>query len=468
MLSDNVARKFIESFDVDEWEIETDTGWSDIIESKKTIEYEVYKLILEDELFLECADTHIVFDKNMNEIFVKDLKLGDLVSTKYGLKKVISVDATGVYEHMYDISLSDENHRYYTNDILSHNTTATGIYLSHFSVFNEAKAIGILAHKGDMAREVLERTKQCIELLPDFLQPGIVEWNKGNIVLENGCSIGAYASSPDAVRGNSFALIYVDECVAGDTIITIKNNNGDIYSITIGEFFNTIAPLHVLGDKYLMTQDYEVLTKNGFKKFHGVSVKETDAIKINIKGNDLICSKGHKVEVKGKMVRADELPYEYMGIMKLYDLLCVDGGHNYIANNITSHNCAFIENFEETWKAILPVVSSGRKSKIILTSTPNGMNHWYDLWESSLKGTSGFTPFTTTWITVKERLYNGKDLYDDGFEWSTNQIGSSSIEAFKQEHCLTGDTIVNVTINNEILNTNIESLYNMMYGYEVD
>ncbi|QIW87103.1 terminase large subunit [Aeromonas phage Ahp1_CNU-2021] len=199
-------------------------------------------------------------------------------------------------------------------------TTATAIFLTHFVVFNEAKAVGVLAHKGDMAKEVLERTKQSIELLPDFLQPGIVEWNKGNIELENGCSIGAYASSPDAVRGNSFAMIYLDEA-------------------------------------------------------------------------------------------------------------------------------AFIENFDDTWKAILPVISSGRNSKIILTSTPNGINHWYDLWDASLKSDMGFKPYTTTWITVKERLYNRADKYDDGFEWATKQIVSSSIEAFRQEHCCqfmgTSGTLIN-------------------------
>ncbi|UYD60188.1 terminase large subunit [Aeromonas phage avDM12-TAAL] len=199
-------------------------------------------------------------------------------------------------------------------------TTATAIFLTHFVVFNEAKAVGVLAHKGDMSKEVLERTKQSIELLPDFLQPGIVEWNKGNIELENGCSIGAYASSPDAVRGNSFALIYVDEC-------------------------------------------------------------------------------------------------------------------------------AFIEGFEDTWKAILPVISSGRQSRIILTSTPNGINHWYDLWEVSLKSDKGFKPYTTTWITVKERLYDGSDAYDDGFEWASKQINSSSVEAFQQEHLCrfmgTSGTLIN-------------------------
>lgn len=186
-------------------------------------------------------------------------------------------------------------------------TTATAIFLAHFVCFNNAKAVGILAHKGSMSVEVLERTKQCIELLPDFLQPGIVEWNKGNITLDNGSSIGAYASSPDAVRGNSFALIYWDEV-------------------------------------------------------------------------------------------------------------------------------AFVSAFKDTWLAVQPVISSGRHSKIIMTTTPNGMNHFYDLWTAAVDGKSGFAPYEANWHSVKERLYDDKDMFDDGWQFSSNAIGGSSLEQFLQEH----------------------------------
>lgn len=107
-------------------------------------------------------------------------------------------------------------------------STAVAIFLAHYVCFNKDKAVGILAHKQSMSVEVLDRTKQCIELLPDFLQPGISEWNKGSISLDNGSSISAYASGPDAVRGNSFALIYIDECVSGDTTVTIRNKQSGI------------------------------------------------------------------------------------------------------------------------------------------------------------------------------------------------------------------------------------------------
>lgn len=187
-------------------------------------------------------------------------------------------------------------------------TTVVAIFLAHFVCFNKDKAVGILAHKGSMSAEVLDRTKQAIELLPDFLQPGIVEWNKGSIELDNGSSIGAYASSPDAVRGNSFAMIYIDEC-------------------------------------------------------------------------------------------------------------------------------AFIPNFLDSWLAIQPVISSGRRSKIIITTTPNGLNHFYDIWTAAVEGKSGFAPYTAIWNSVKERLYNDADIFDDGWEWSSQTISASSLAQFRQEHC---------------------------------
>ena len=38
--------KFIESFEIDEWEIETEDGWKDITHIHKTIKYEFGKLKL--------------------------------------------------------------------------------------------------------------------------------------------------------------------------------------------------------------------------------------------------------------------------------------------------------------------------------------------------------------------------------------------------------------------------------------
>ena len=72
-ISNSIDRKFIDQIQLSDWEIETDTGWHNCTEVSKTIEYQVYELHLENCMRLKCADTHIVFDENFNEVFIKDL-----------------------------------------------------------------------------------------------------------------------------------------------------------------------------------------------------------------------------------------------------------------------------------------------------------------------------------------------------------------------------------------------------------
>lgn len=98
-LSDTVTRKFIDSIDVDEWEIETDTGWHDIEAIHKTVEYDEW--ILETETKnLVAADDHIVFDDDMNEIFLKDcLPNKTKIMTKDGPELVTKVIKTEASSH---------------------------------------------------------------------------------------------------------------------------------------------------------------------------------------------------------------------------------------------------------------------------------------------------------------------------------------------------------------------------------
>lgn len=121
--SETVERKFTWSKQINDYEIETDEGFVDIISINKTVPYVKYILQTENGLTLQCADTHIVFNQDFEEIFVKDLKPGDKIITKQGIEAVLSVEKSSVCEEMYDFELLDNSqHRYYTNDILSHNT----------------------------------------------------------------------------------------------------------------------------------------------------------------------------------------------------------------------------------------------------------------------------------------------------------------------------------------------------------
>jgi len=114
-------KKFISSKNISDYEILTDEGFKDVIALHKTIPYEMYNLVLENKE-LKCADFHIVFLESGDEIFVKNLKPGDRIKTNDGVESVIDVVDLKYEKEMYDFELGDDNCKYYTNGILSHNT----------------------------------------------------------------------------------------------------------------------------------------------------------------------------------------------------------------------------------------------------------------------------------------------------------------------------------------------------------
>jgi len=130
-------------------------------------------------------------------------------------------------------------------------TTVVGIMLWYI-LFHENYSIAILAHKLAQAREILSRIQLAYEHLPKWLQQGIVEWNKGNIELENGSKILASATSSSAIRGGSFNLIYLDE------FAFVENNMQE-------DFFASVYPTISSGQtsKILITS-----TPNGLNMFY--------------------------------------------------------------------------------------------------------------------------------------------------------------------------------------------------------
>ena len=69
-LSENTYRKFIEQIDVNDYQVETDDGFVDIVSINKTIPYLTYYVETEDDLKLTCADKHIVFKNDYSEVYV--------------------------------------------------------------------------------------------------------------------------------------------------------------------------------------------------------------------------------------------------------------------------------------------------------------------------------------------------------------------------------------------------------------
>ena len=99
---------------------------------------------------------------------------------------------------------------------------------------------------------------------------------------------------------------------------------------------------------------------------------------------------------------------------------------------------AFVERANEFYTSTYPVVSSGKDTKIIVTSTANGIgNTFYKIWEGAIQGVNEFTPFRVDWWDVP-----GRDE-----QWKAQTIANTSQLQFDQEFGNTffgtGDTLIN-------------------------
>lgn len=131
-------------------------------------------------------------------------------------------------------------------------TTTTVSYLLWASLFLESQNIAVLANKGSLARDILAKYQLAYENLPQWLQQGIIAWNKGNVELENGSKVLAAATSSSAVRGGSFNIVFLDE------FAFVPNNMAQ-------EFFNSVYPVISSGKK---TKIIIVSTPNGMNMFY--------------------------------------------------------------------------------------------------------------------------------------------------------------------------------------------------------
>ncbi|RMG43513.1 MAG: terminase [Methanobacteriota archaeon] len=94
-------------------------------------------------------------------------------------------------------------------------------------------------------------------------------------------------------------------------------------------------------------------------------------------------------------------------------------------NYLMIDEAAFLDNvWEDFFASVYPTISSGKNTKLVLVSTPNGMNHYYKLWMDAIAGRNMFYPFKVTWRDVP-----GRDE-----KWKEETIANTSYEQFLQEH----------------------------------
>ena len=218
--------------------------------------------------------------------------------------KIISLDKGLVPFDLYDFQ-SDMVEKFHENRFniaklprQSGKSTVVTAYLLWYTLFNDNVNVAILANKAATAREMLQRLQLSYENLPNWMQQGVVNWNRGSLELENGSKIMAASTSASAVRGMSFNIIFLDEFA--------------------------FIPTHI----------------------------------------------------------ADEF-----------------------------------------FSSVYPTISSGKSTKVIIISTPKGMNMFYKLWHDAEKGKNEYTTTEVHWSQVP-----GRDA-----EWKEQTIKNTSEEQFNQE-----------------------------------
>jgi hypothetical protein len=86
---------------------------------------------------------------------------------------------------------------------------------------------------------------------------------------------------------------------------------------------------------------------------------------------------------------------------------------------------AFVPNHvaDSFFASVYPTITSGKNTKVIIVSTPHGMNHFYRLWHDAEKGKNEYIPTDVHWSEVPGR----DDL------WKETTIANTSEAQFKVE-----------------------------------
>lgn len=96
-----------------------------------------------------------------------------------------------------------------------------------------------------------------------------------------------------------------------------------------------------------------------------------------------------------------------------------------------SYNIVMLDEFafvptnvaDDFFSSVYPTISSGKSTKVIIVSTPNGMNHFYKLWNDAEKGRNSYRATEAHWSEVPGR--------DDA--WKQETIANTSEQQFQQE-----------------------------------
>ena len=103
-----------------------------------------------------------------------------------------------------------------------------------------------------------------------------------------------------------------------------------------------------------------------------------------------------------------------------------DAGRSRTYNLVFLDEFAFVPDYvaADFFTAVYPTISSGKNTKVIIISTPNGLNFFYRMWVEAQEGRSNYKLFEANWRAVPSR--------DDA--WADETLANVGEKAFQQEY----------------------------------
>lgn len=140
-------------------------------------------------------------------------------------------------------------------------TTSYTIFCLWYTMFNPEKRILLLANKQETALEIIQRIQLAYEYIPQWLKPGIVTLNKGELLFDNKSGIKGFATSSSAARGYSASLVIFDEAAftPPNVMDSVFTSIYPVISSTKGTKFIMVSTPNGVGNLYhsLYTQALE-------------------------------------------------------------------------------------------------------------------------------------------------------------------------------------------------------------------
>jgi hypothetical protein len=170
------------------------------------------------------------------------------------------------------------------------------------------------------------------------------------------------------------------------------------------------------GKTLKVTPNHEILTEDGW-----VEAYQTHGMKVLTKNGY-----SHVLDVLDTGETAD-----------VYDPINVNVKHSFQANEIIIKNCIYLDEFafvedhlaEEFVRSVMPTISSGKTTKTIITSTPQGMNMFFTLWDKAVKKKTTYQYVEIKWNDVPGRddAFRDKIVAEFGQAYFDQEYGAEFI-----------------------------------------